>query len=107
MQDAGFFNFALHKIISKEQSYLNQARIRLLYYGLLLVFVASGALLLSVYSRGQFLLTYSAVFLVLSIIVLFKALTYKPNWRVISHALLIVGTLINTSVVYISVQTIS
>lgn len=105
--DVSFFNFSIHNIISKEQSYLNQARIRLLYYGLFLVFVASGALFLSVYFQGQHLLAYTAGFLMLYVVVLFKALTYRPNWSQISHALLVAGTLINFSIVYVSLQTIN
>ncbi|MEN0053436.1 MAG: ATP-binding protein, partial [Mucilaginibacter sp.] len=35
------------------------------------------------------------------------ALTYKPNWYLISHALLIVGTIANMSIVYVSLQSIN
>ncbi|MGN8072368.1 ATP-binding protein [Mucilaginibacter sp. 22184] len=104
---ASFFNLSIYKIISREQSVLDQARIRLLYYGFFLVFVASAALLTSVYFQGQMMLAYTCLFLMLSIAVLFKALTYKPNWLAISHALLIVGTLLNVSIVYISLQSIN
>jgi signal transduction histidine kinase len=106
-EKVSFFNFSIYKIISKEQSVLDQARIRLLYYGFFLVFVASAALLTSVYFQGQMMLAYTSAFLMLSVIVLFKALTYRPNWLAISHALLIVGTLINVSIVYVSLQSIN
>ncbi|MEN0053437.1 MAG: hypothetical protein AAGC65_07195, partial [Mucilaginibacter sp.] len=62
-----FFNFSIYKILSKEQSFLDQARIRLLYYGFFLVFVACGALLISVYSQGQMLLARTSVFLMLAV----------------------------------------
>ena len=106
-EEVSFFNFSIYKIFSKGQSYLDQARIRLLYYGFFLVFVASGALLVSVYFQGQHKLAYTAGFLTLSVAVLFKALTYKPNWQAISHALLVIGTLINISIVYVSLQSIN
>ncbi|WP_183566681.1 ATP-binding protein [Mucilaginibacter sp. SP1R1] len=102
-----FFNFSIYPIISREQSYLDQARIRLLYYGFFLVFVASGALFLSVYFQGQRLLAYTAGCLMFSVAILFKALTYRPNWSAISHILLVIGTLVNISIVYVSLQSIN
>ncbi|MDR6944895.1 ATP-binding protein [Mucilaginibacter pocheonensis] len=106
-EELGFFNFSINKVLSKEQSFLDQARIRLLYYGLFLVFVTSGTLLASVYFQGQLLLAYTSGFLMFSVAVLFKMLTYRPNWRVVSHVLLIIGTLINVSIVYISLQNVN
>jgi signal transduction histidine kinase/CheY-like chemotaxis protein len=79
----------------------------LLYYGFFLVFVACGALFASVFLQGQMLLARTSVFLMLTVAVLFKALTYKPNWYLISHVLLIVGSLINISIVYVSLQSIN
>ncbi|MDN3547479.1 ATP-binding protein [Mucilaginibacter aquaedulcis] len=104
---AGFFNISIYKILSKEQPFLDQARIRLLYYGFFLVFVACGALLVSVYFQGQMMLARTSVFLMVTVAVLFKALTYRPRWYLISHILLIVGTLVNASIVYISLQSIN
>ena len=106
-EELGFFNFSINKVLSKEQSFLDQARIRLLYYGLFLVFVTSGTLLASVYFQGQLLLAYTSGFLMFSVAVLFKMLTYRPNWRMVSHVLLIIGTLINVSIVYISLQNVN
>jgi signal transduction histidine kinase len=106
-EEVGFFNFSIYKIISKEQSYLDQARVRLLYYGFFLIFVASGTLFVSVYFQGQQLLACTAGLLMFAVAVLFKALTYRPKWRAISHALLVIGTLINISIVYVSLQSIN
>jgi signal transduction histidine kinase/ActR/RegA family two-component response regulator len=106
-EKVGFFNLSIYKIISKEQSFLDQARVRLLYYGFLLVFVASTAMFLNVYCLGQPLLAYTAAFLMLSIAILFKALTYRPHWRIISHGLLIIGALVNASIVFVSLQSIN
>ena len=102
-----FFNLSIYKILSKEQSFLDQARIRLLYYGFFLIFVALGALYLSVYFQNQKMLAYTALFLMGSVIVLFKYLTWRPDWRGAAHALLIVGTLVNSSLVYASMQTVN
>ena len=100
----GFFNLSINKIISDDQSLLDQARIRLLYYGFWIVFVAVGGLLTSVYFQRQTLLTITAGLLFISILVLFKYLTYKPNWRQISHSLILIVTLINLNNVFIALQ---
>jgi len=59
-KDVSFFNFSINKILSSDQSVLDQARIRLLYYGFLIVFVAVGGLLISVYFQHQVILTITA-----------------------------------------------
>jgi len=41
-KEVSFFNFSVNKILSGDQSVLDQARIRLLYYGFWIVFVAVG-----------------------------------------------------------------
>ncbi len=103
-KEASFFNFSVNKILSPDQSILDQARIRLLYYGFLIVFVAVGGLLISVYFQHQVILTISAGIVLFLLIGLFKYLTYKPNWQQISHALLIMATLVNLNNVYIVMQ---
>ncbi|MFC0516113.1 ATP-binding protein [Mucilaginibacter angelicae] len=102
-----FFNLSIYKILSKEQSFLDQARIRLLYYGFFLIFVALGALYLNVYFQNQRMLGYTALVLMGSVVLLFKYLTWTPDWRGAAHALLIVGTLVNASLVYVSIQTVN
>jgi hypothetical protein len=83
-----FFNFSVGKILSRELSILDQARIRLLYYGLLLAAVGLGALFLNVYLQNLHVMTITITgaywWLVLA---LFKYLTYKPHWHTISHLL--------------------
>ncbi|WP_295795192.1 response regulator [Mucilaginibacter sp.] len=103
-KDAGFFNFSLSNILSTEQSILDQARIRLLYYGLWIVMVVVAGLFLSVYFQHLEFLTVTAAIVFFCVVCLFKYLTYKPEWRVISHALLIIATLINLSNVFITIQ---
>lgn len=102
-----FFNFSIAKILSKEQSFLDQARIRLLFFGFPLVFIALGTIFLSVYLQGQMMLAYTAGALMVCVAVLFKFLTFRPNWRLISHLLLVAGTIVNASIVYVTVQNVN
>ncbi|HAL82131.1 MAG TPA: hypothetical protein DCO83_07755 [Mucilaginibacter sp.] len=99
-----FFNLSINNILSSEQSILDQARIRLLYYGFLIVFVAVGGLLISVYFQHQVVLTITAALVLVLVTALFKYLTYRPNWQQISHALLIMATLVNLNNVYVTMQ---
>ena len=103
-KEVRFFNLSINKILSPDQSILEQARIRLLYYGFLIIFVAVGGLLISVYFQHQVILTISAGIVLFLLISLFKYFTYKPNWQQISHALLIMATLVNLNNVYVVMQ---
>src|ERR1700743_2892419 len=104
MQD--FFNFSLIKILSKDYAILDKARIRLLYYGLIISSLSLTALIGNIYFQSVPLLVTTNSVLLASTIILFKALTYRPNWRVISHVILIVGTIINVFDVYVSLQNV-
>ncbi|MDB5137758.1 MAG: response regulator [Mucilaginibacter sp.] len=106
-KDVGFFNFSINKILTKEQSILDQARIRLLYYGLLLSIVAVSVLLINIYLEHQYILGFSTSILLLSIIILFKYLTFRPRWGIISHILLVLATVVNLSTVFIALQTVN
>jgi signal transduction histidine kinase len=99
-----FFNFSINKILAEDQPILDQARIRLLYYGFWIVFVTAGGLFISVYFQHQVLLTITSAIVLFCTAFLFKYLTYRPQWRQISHALLIIATLINLSNVFITMQ---
>lgn len=102
-----FFNFSINKILSRELSILDQARIRLLYYGLLLATVGVGALFLSVYLQNLHVMTMTCTAVLITILALFKYLTYKPHWHTISHLLLIVGTLVNMATVFFILQDVN
>lgn len=102
-----FFNFSIYKILSRDQSILDQARIRLLYYGLLLAAIGTGTLFLSVSLQNLHVMTLTTGAVFLSVILLFKYLTYKPQWRIISHILLAVGTLVNLASVFIILQDVN
>ena len=104
---ASFFNLSIYNILTREQPFLDQARIRLLFYGLPLIFVALSAIFLSVYFQGQTLLAYTSAMLMVFVAISFKVITYRPKWRLISHFMLSVGTLINVSLIFISLQSIT
>src|ERR1700712_70260 len=105
-RDVGFFNFSINKILTKDQSILDQARIRLLYYGLWLAIIAVGAILVNLYIENRMILTFSTSILLLSIIILFKYLTFRPRWGIISHILLVLATMVNLSNVFITIQNV-
>ncbi|WP_374948676.1 ATP-binding protein [Mucilaginibacter sp.] len=101
------FNFSIYKILSKDQSMLDQARIRLLYYGCILCFVALGALFISVYLQGLFYMSVTCATVLFCVAALFKYLTYRPDWLRIAHVLLIVGTVVNLISVFFLVQQVN
>ncbi|MGZ3831874.1 MAG: ATP-binding protein [Mucilaginibacter sp.] len=105
-KDVGFFNFSINKILTKDQTILDQARIRLLYYGLWLAILAVSALLVNIFLEHQYILGVSTSILLLSIIILFKYLTFRPRWGIISHILLVLATMVNLSDVFITLQTV-
>ena len=106
-KSVGFFNLSLDKILSDDQSFLDQARIRLLYYGLGIVFIALASLLSNIYYQFQPLITYTAVVLLVCTVLFFKLLTYNGNWRVVSHGLLILATLANLFNVFYTLQNVN
>ncbi|MDB5154556.1 MAG: response regulator [Mucilaginibacter sp.] len=105
-RDVGFFNFSIDKILTKDQTILDQARIRLLYYGLWLAIVAVSAVLINLYIEHRDVLTFSTCVLLLSIFILFKYLTFRPRWGIISHILLVLATMVNLSNVFITLQNV-
>jgi signal transduction histidine kinase/CheY-like chemotaxis protein len=102
-----FFNFSIYKILNKDQSILDQARIRLLYYGFALAFVTLATLFLSVYLQHLPVMSIICGALLVCILGLFKYLTYKPDWRTISHILLILGTITNLCMVFFIMQDVN
>jgi len=85
---------------------LTQARIRLLYYGLFWVLIAVCGILVSVLMQHQPALALIASTVMFIVICLFKYLTWKADWKVVAHILLIVGTLINLSDAFVIFQKI-
>ena len=104
--DVGFFNFSINKILTKEQTILDKARIRLLYYGLWLAIIGIIALVVNLYLDHQYALALSSSVLLFSLIILFKYLTFRPRWSIISHILLVLATMINLCDVFFLLQTV-
>jgi two-component system, sensor histidine kinase len=101
---AGFFNLSIASILSDEQSMLTQARIRLLYYGLWVVFAAVVAVFLSVLYMHQNTLVAMASVILVVIAFVFKYLTWKGDWKLVTHILLVVATLLNLTETFIIFQ---
>src|ERR1700742_1060318 len=99
-----FLNFSLRKIVSRDLSILDNARLRLLYYGLILSFFTLAVLFADVIYQHHTILSVTNGILLVTSAVLFKMLTYRPRWIVISHVMLIVGTLCNIVDIYLSIQ---
>ncbi len=102
--DISFFNFSLDKITSKEEVGLNNGRIRLLYYGLMLSIYVLCVLQVNLHYKSFPMLSATNGLMLLTAVVLFKALTYRPNWRAITHIALSVGTLVNLLDVLVILQ---
>jgi len=106
-KEVSFFNVSIHHILPKDKSALDQARIHLLYYGLILGFFSTLVLLFYVKPDQQPLLMLTDQFFALTLVVLFKYLTWKADWRAISHALLLLFTAVNLSSIYIVLQNVN
>ncbi|GAB3920669.1 ATP-binding protein [Mucilaginibacter myungsuensis] len=103
-QKYDFFNLSVWNILSQEQSMLDQARIKLLYYGLFLAFVALCAIAGNVFIQHQQIFTSMSIFLLVMVVAMFKYLTWKPDWKPISHILLTVALIINLIDVFLIIQ---
>ncbi len=95
-----FFNLSIKNILSDQYPIIDQARIRLVYYGLLLALLGVLFIIPNVYTLGQVLQTYIGVAVFFALLVLFKYFTYKPDFKLVSHALLIMATLLTLILVY-------
>lgn len=101
-----FFNLSLNKILSKDLSILDNARLRLLYYGLALAFFTLFIILADVLYQRHIILSITTGIMFLTSAVLFKFLTYKPRWILIAHLILIVATITNIIDVFIAIQNV-
>jgi signal transduction histidine kinase len=99
-----FFNIYLRNILPEAQTMLDEARIRLLYYGLFLAFVALAFLSANLFFQHQDVLFAIAISLLVAVTLLFKYLTWVPNWRFISHTLLISALVVNLLDVFVIIQ---
>ncbi|TSJ38624.1 response regulator [Mucilaginibacter corticis] len=104
---ANFFNFSINKILSDDLSVLDNARLRLLYYGLALSFFTLLIILTNVVVKYQVILSITTGVMFVSSIVLFKYLTYRPRWTPIAHMVLIIATLVNFADIFVAIHNIS
>jgi len=103
----GFFNFSVDKIAPRDNLSLDRARVRMLYYSLLLGIYVLTVLQVNIYYQHlSRLATINAIMLGI-IVFLFKWLTYRANWKAIAHLLLTTLTLINLIDVFIILQIVS
>jgi signal transduction histidine kinase/CheY-like chemotaxis protein len=104
--NAGFFNLSIRRILSDDLSILDNARLRLLYYGLALSFFTLLVLFADVLYQQHVILSITTGVMFLTSAVLFKFLTYTPRWTVISHIILIVATAANIIDIFIAIQNV-
>ncbi|OCX52890.1 hypothetical protein BEL04_00745 [Mucilaginibacter sp. PPCGB 2223] len=102
-----FYNLSIKNIISRDDSILDQARIRLIYYGLILSFVGILAILPNVYNLHESMQFTLAVILLFVFFILFKYFTFIPDWVAVSHALLAMGTGVIFFSVYFLFQSVN
>ena len=102
-----FFNLSIKKIINPGQSILDQARVRLIYYGLLLALVGVIAILPNVLSLHEVMQATIGITMTVLLVILFKYFTYRPDFKLVAHILLIVGTLSEVIIVYVIFQTVN
>jgi signal transduction histidine kinase/ActR/RegA family two-component response regulator len=101
---AHFLNLSINNILSDDLSILDSARLRLLYYGLVLSFFTLAVLVADVVYQQQTIIVYITGSLLATTAILFKYLTYKPKWMVISHIILVICTIANVAGIYLIVQ---
>lgn len=101
-----FLNFSLRKVLSDDLSILDSARLHMLYYGLALAFFTLSVILADVLYQHHVILSVTTSIMLTTAAVLFKFLTFRPRWVLISHVILIVGTVANIVDIYIAIQNV-
>ncbi|MES2808901.1 MAG: ATP-binding protein [Bacteroidota bacterium] len=102
----GFFNFSISRILSPDLSILDNARLRLLYYGLALSFFTLLVLFVDVLYQQHAILSITTGGMFVASAILFKFLTYRPRWTMISHIILIIATIANIVDIFIAIQNV-
>ncbi|MEO6522349.1 MAG: ATP-binding protein [Mucilaginibacter sp.] len=106
-KNISLFNLSVKRILSESDSILDQARIRLIYYGLLLAFLGLVAVIPNVYSLHANMQTNIGILLLFTLLILFKYFTWNPDFIAVSHVLLIIGTLLVTTVIFVVFQDVN
>jgi signal transduction histidine kinase/ActR/RegA family two-component response regulator len=105
-KNVGFFNFSLRKVLSDDLSILDSARLRMLYYGLALAFFSLSVIMADVLYQHHVILTITTGIMLFTAAVMFKFLTFRPRWTLISHLILIIGTVANVIDIFIATQNV-
>src|SRR4051812_11339786 len=91
----GFFNFSIDKIAPRDDLSLDSSRIRLLYYSLVLAVFVLSLLQINAYYKHLPMFGITNSIMLVSTIITLKLLTYRVNWRIVSHGLVIIFSLVN------------
>jgi len=106
-KQVSFFNLSINNILPDNLSIIDKARIRLVYYGLLLAMVGIVVVLPNAYTQHDDIQLTSAYFLLGTFFILFKYFTYKPDFVFVAHALVIIGTFFELFSVGVTFQSIN
>jgi signal transduction histidine kinase/CheY-like chemotaxis protein len=99
-----FLNLSLRRILSDDLSILDNARLRLIYYGLALAFCTLSVILAGIVYQHHIILSITTGMMLLTSAILFKFLTYRPRWTLIAHLILVVATIANLVDIFIAIQ---
>lgn len=102
--NVGFLNFPDNDA-STRQIAPDQGHNRVLYYALIF-FAAVAGLSISIYVQHTLLSIATGFTVLFCTAIFFKYVVYRPMWTQVSHALLILATLVNFSNAYITFQSI-
>ncbi|HWZ14250.1 MAG TPA: response regulator [Mucilaginibacter sp.] len=102
--NVSFLNFP-NNDASIRQTSPDHGRNRALYYALIF-FASLAGLLISIYVQHTLLSIVTAFTVLFCTAIFFKYVVYRPMWTQVSHALLILATLVNFSNAYITFQSI-
>jgi CheY-like chemotaxis protein len=102
--NVSFLNFS-DKDVSIRQTATDKGLNVALYYALVF-FAAVAGLSISIYVQHSFLSIVTAFTVLFCAAVFFKYIVYRPMWAQISHAMLILATLVNFSNAYLTFQNV-
>jgi len=101
------FNLSENKIFSSGQPVIDQGRIRTLSVWGLIIFASVAGLVSSIYFDHTVLSVITAFTLLFCLSIYFRYIFFRPVWRQIAHAMLILATLVNFSDAYLASQNVN
>jgi CheY-like chemotaxis protein len=100
-------NLSENKIFSPGQSVIDQGRIRILSVWSLIICASAAGLISSIYFDHTILSVITAFTLLFCLSIYFRYIFFRPAWRQIAHAMLILATLVNFSDAYLASQNVN